>query len=245
MKMSYRDKVILIVLLVILVWAIGIMYFIKPKFESLDRTNKEYDSVVATLKKKEAQVEEEKDLKERVQAAYENANKLASIFYDRMGSPEASILIDTLLDEDNIVNDSLALSPYSSTTLDFVNSTPYEATTEIDKIAQRSQQLGKPLDTITSDSVQSASGPAELPAFTATFGYECKLEDLKAFFDHLLAAEQCSLIVTDCTIDDVNEEKVKGNITMVLIMVPRYSDPFAADEAAKKAAEEAGDSSES
>lgn len=239
MKMSYRDKVILIVLLVILVWAIGIMYFIKPKFESLDRANKEYDSVVATLKKKEAQVEEEKDLKERVQTAYEHVNKLTEIFYEKMKTDDVSTLVDTLLDADNIVNDGLTISSYGSTTLDLINSTPMEATTEVDKIAQRSAQLGQPaLPPSTSESLEGATGPVPVPAYTVSFGFECKFEDLKAFFDHLLEADKCSLVVTDCTIDDVNAEKVTGNITMVLIMMPKYSDPFAADEAAKKAAEE-------
>ena len=65
MKLSYRDKVVLIVLLVIAIWVVGVMYFIKPKFEELDTANKEYDEQVTLLNKKKDEIKQDEGLKER------------------------------------------------------------------------------------------------------------------------------------------------------------------------------------
>lgn len=246
MKLNYRDKVILIVLLVILVWAIGIMYFIKPKFDDLDAANKELDAAVLDLEKKQAEIEADKDLPQRVEDAFARVTNLSDTFYDKMKSDAVSTLIDTLLDKDNIENDSMSISAYSSATLDFINATPMEATTDVDKLAQASQQLGESEIIDATEVVEGAEGPVVVPAYTVTFGFECKLDDLKVFFDHLIEPESDkiediaihkSLVVTDCVIDDVTaEDTVTGNMTMVLMMMPRMENPIDKDNAANAAA---------
>lgn len=233
MKMSYRDKVILIVLLVILVWVIGVMYFIKPKLDDLDAANKEYDAAVLTLESKKAEIEADKNLKERVNEAYDRVIKLCDVFYDQMTSDEVSTKIDTLLDDDKIENDSLTISAYSATTLDTVDPSAAELVTDFDRIAKESRELGQTVDLnqIVSE-VEGASGPVPVPSYTVSFGFKCKLDDLKNFLDNLIGAEHKSLVVTDCSIDDVSEDEVTGQATMVLMMMPRIANPIAADEAA-------------
>ena len=55
MKLTYRDKVLLTSLLVVLVWVAGIMLFIKPAFEDMNSASKTYaDKNTEYQKKKRA-----------------------------------------------------------------------------------------------------------------------------------------------------------------------------------------------
>ena len=90
MKLSYRDKVILIVLLVILVWVIGVMFFIKPKFEELDDANKEFDNQVLVLENKKNEIKADEGLEDRVREAYNEVTNITKNFYDKMTTEEVS-----------------------------------------------------------------------------------------------------------------------------------------------------------
>ncbi|MBR1393841.1 MAG: hypothetical protein IJ561_08425 [Ruminococcus sp.] len=233
MKLTYRDKVVLIALVVILVWVIGVMFFIKPKFEELDQANADLDAAVVTLDARKATIKEDEGLEDRVKEAYQNVTKIADNFYDKMTSDEVSTTIDTLLDEDNITNDSLSISSYSQVTLNFINGTPMDLVTEVDRITAQTAALGQ--QAVASDTDGSGVtlyGPVNVPAYTIAFGFRSDLEDLKTFLDKLLTRNEKSLVVTSCSITDVNADVVEGSMTMVLLMMPRLENPLDKNTAA-------------
>lgn len=47
---------------------------------------------------------------------------------------------------------------------------------------------------------------------------------MKAFLDKLTTNNEKSLVVTNCTITNVNEDVIEGNMTMNLMMLPRLPD---------------------
>lgn len=233
MKLSYRDKVILITLLVIFVWVIGVMFFIKPKFEELDDANKEFDAQVVVLNDKKKQIEEDEGLEDRVKEAYKNVTNIANNFYDKMTTDEVSTLVDNLLDdkEVKITNANLSISQYSSATLDFINGTPEEAATDIDKIANQNYQEGEEMVEEAS-SQDTINGPITVPAYIVSFSYSSSFDGLKKFLENLRSNKQKSLVVTNCSIQDVNEEVITGDVEMVLMMMPRMKDPLKVDKEA-------------
>ncbi len=237
MKLTYRDKVILITLLVIFVWVMGVMFFIKPKFEDLDNANKEFDAAVLTLNQKKEEIAADEGLEDRVKEAYKNVTNIANNFYDKMTTDEVSTEIDTLLDDVKIVNDSLSISQYSSTTLAFINGTPTQSVTEIDIIANQEfvNNANGTAETISSEN--APKGPVTVPAYTVQFGYTCTLEELQTFLENLRTKDQKSLVVTDCSITDINEERINGNMTLVLMMMPRMKDPLAKNAEAQSQAQ--------
>lgn len=223
MKMSYRDKVILLSIVVIFVWVIGVMFFIKPKFEDLDKANTELDEKILTLNKKQEEIAADEGLEDRVKEAYKNVTNIANNFYDKMTTDEVSTLIDTKLDEVKITNDSMKLSQYSSATLATINASPIEAATEIDRIATK-KLVDNNVVEVTEES--SNNGPVTVPAYNINFGYNCKLSDLQEFLEKLRTNNQKSLVVTACTIDDINESTISGSMTLVLMMMPRMQNPL-------------------
>ncbi|MBR6045009.1 MAG: hypothetical protein IKP47_05170 [Ruminococcus sp.] len=228
MKLSYRDKVILIVLLVILVWVIGVMFFIKPKFEELDDANKEFDNQVLVLENKKNEIKADEGLEDRVREAYNEVTNITKNFYDKMTTEEVSETIDNILDEDEITNDSLSISAYGTATIDLVNSIPQDMQTEVDIIASQNANLGvTPVENseeITSE--ETVQGPATVPAYSVSFGFSCTMEQLQSFLDKLLTRNEKSLVVTSCTISDVNEETISGSMDMTLMMMPRLQNPL-------------------
>lgn len=227
MKLNYRDKVILITLLVILVWVIGVMFFIKPKFEELDTANKEFDAQVLLLNQKKEEIAADEGLEDRVKQAYKDVTNIANNFYKKMTTDEVSTKIDDLLDEVKITNDSLSISQYSSATLAFINGTPVEAQTDIDRIAKT--ELDTAPEGITEEVTQEEAvkgPPVTVPAYTVEFGFSCKLDDLKTFLENLRTNKEKSLVVTECTISDINEETITGEMTLCLMMMPRMEDPL-------------------
>ena len=234
MKLTYRDKVVLITLVVILVWVLGVMFFIKPKFEDLDRANKDYDTAVTELEDKKALIKADEGLEDRVKEAYQESIKVAENFYDKMTSDEVSTQMDNLLDEDGITNDSLSISQYSQATLSYINAVPVQLETDVDRLAQQSAELGK----TASEDIQEVTDDTEsvkVPAYTVSFGYSCTLEQLQSFLDKLLTRNEKSLVVTNCTIGDINEEEITGQMTMVLMMMPRLQNPLEANKTAEAA----------
>ena len=205
----------------------GVMFFIKPKFEELDAANKELDDRVLVLEEKKKEIEADEGLEDRVKEAYKNVTNIANNFYDKLTTDEVSTTIDTILDEVKITNDSLSISQYGSATLDYINGTPIQAQTEVDIIANQDiAGAGIEVEGEVVSEEASKDGPVTVPAYSVDFGYSCKLEDLQKLMENLRSNNQKSLVITKCTIDDVNEDTITGEISMVLMMMPRMQDPL-------------------
>ncbi len=221
MKLNYRDKVLIITVLVILVWVAGIMLFIKPAFADLSEANSTYDSKVIELEDKKETIKQDSDLPQRVSDAYDAVQTLASNFYPKLTTDDVSETIDTLLDADNIVNDSLSISSYSSVILQTITADTQELETDIDKIVagQNTDETAVATETETVESVS-------VPSYTVSFGFTCKFDDLKSFLDKLTTNTEKSLVVSNCVISDVNEDQITGTMTMVLMMMPELENPI-------------------
>ncbi len=243
MKLNYRDKVLLIAVLVILVWVAGIMLFIKPAFEDLDTAKKELNTKTVELDQKQKQVKDDEDLPNRVEKAYDEVTEIRSNFYSKLTTDEVSETIDNLLDTDNITNDSLTISAYSSVVLQAIVANTTEMQTPIDELAQR------PLDGAATPTDTAADANADgtavvsvtVPSYSVNFGFNCKLEDLQNFLDKLTTNTEKSLVVTNCNITDVNADNVEGTMQMVLMMMPELKNPLEEDADNDKAADESKD----
>ncbi len=224
MKLTYRDKVLLTSLLVVLVWVAGIMLFIKPAFEDMNSASKTYADKNTEYQKKKEQVEKEADLKQKATEAFGEVSKLASNFYDTLSTDEVCEIVDTLLDKDNIENDSLTISAYSTVVLDKFGYTSTVVKTDFDETIESANPGSASDSSSAAPANTEVETAATVPNYTVSFGYKCRFEDLKAFLDKLTTNNEKSLVVTNCTITNVNEDEIEGNMTMNLMMLPRLPD---------------------
>lgn len=220
MKLTYRDKVLLISVLVVLVWAAGIMLFIKPAFGDMNSASTTYTDKVTEYEQKREQVESEVDLPQRVDEAYNDTSNIASKFYSTLSTDDVAETVDTLLDRDSIKNDSLTISPYSSVVLDRFGYTSTLLQTDIDLVVE-----GQTDTAVSAATDPEAVTAVTIPCYTVSFGFTCKFDDLKSFLDKLTTNNEKSLVVTNCTITDVNAADIEGTMTMNLMMLPKLPSP--------------------
>ena len=73
--------------------------------------------------------------------------------------------------------------------------------------------------------LSSGHGSMLLYSLLHLFGYGLTIDDLKSFLDKLTTNNEKSLVVTNCTITDVNAADIEGTMTMNLMMLPKLPSP--------------------
>ncbi len=233
MKLNQRDKMLLITILVILIWVVGVMMFIKPAVESVSAASDELDSKEMELSTLQAQIKEDENLPQEVDDAYDAATELASVFYDKMLQHAAATEIQSLLDldgdssEQEIQNLDLSVSTMSSFTLTRYVYTAEENVTALDQI------VADATDATADTATETVDTSAEVSNYTFEFTYEATKADLMEFISNLQTNTHRSLIITDLSISNVAENEddtvFSGSMSLNLLMVPELEDPQEVD----------------
>lgn len=206
MKLNQRDKLILIGVLVIIIWIAGVILFIKPAIEAVNTASETLDSKEMELNELTQQVEDEKNLPDEVDAAYEKSQEVASIFYPRMPQYQAMTEVQSQLDvnkdsaEQEIDNLNLSISPLAGITIQRYVFDPYTSNTELDTLID-SLGTDPNAQTQTVDQVQIGA----LNNYSMSFTFRAKKGDLLTFLDNLNTNSHRSLVVNSLSIGDVGE----------------------------------------
>lgn len=227
MKLNYRDKVLLTAVIVILVWAVGIMLFIKPAWEDVQTAQTNLESAKVTLSDKEAQVEADKNLKQDIVDAYKNVTQLSNNFYDYQQAQEATQTVDDLLAVDNIENSNMNISSYSTKVL--APYTPYVTivSTDIDNKVQSYVNAEAPADGTDAAAAEAVSVNETIGCYTISFDYSGSKEDVKNFCEKLKSNDKKTLFVNsiDFRYDEESEDKISGTMSLDLLVLPKLPDP--------------------
>lgn len=252
MKLNYRDRILLTVVIVVLVWVAGVMLFIKPALEDIDTANTAREEAKATLSDLEAQVDADKDLDERIRTTYAEANKMAMKFYDYQQAQVATQNVDTLLDNDSLKNTNMSISAYTSVVLDPYKYSLEAIQTDMDILVDTYDQAGEK----SADDAENADGTAEnaaegsadaavttpttIGSYSIDFEFEGNIENVKNFCENLKGNPQKTLVLQSIDIsyyDNENEETkgqnvkagesdfVKGKMTLNMYVVKKLADP--------------------
>lgn len=204
MKLSYRDKVILLTFSIILLLAVGIFVFIKPLKE---------DIKIETTKRNSAQVEKDKvddkrkelpNLEQSISRVYVDASAIAELFSDLKEDYELDQYIQEKLNNNNVfVNEELLLGEaelanityyyYAPTVLDYSLKTYADLNGNYNerdkKITAKSDHLGQ-------------KTPETIPVMRIAFNFYCaKKENIYSFIDEI-GTEDGRVIITALEIDD-------------------------------------------
>lgn len=221
MKLNYRDKIVLTIAIVALVWIAGIMFFIKPGIEDYKTAQATLDDAKAQLATLQQRIEEDKDIDDRIVKAYNEANDLTSTFYEYQQAQEATQKVDDLLKEENIVNLDMSITEYQSYPLSkyvyFDNTVvteldatvnDYENTKEgmyiPDELA--SDDGTEPQTVITKNDTKNVN-LTNIGRYSMTFTYKGKLGDLKEFCRKLQEVNKEKTIIIQSLSFNYPEEK--------------------------------------
>lgn len=245
MKLNQRDKILLIVVLVVLVWVAGIMLFIKPAIQDVSSASKTLDEKEMELDKLNAQIKADENLPQETQTAYDKAKETADVFYDKMAQYDAMHIVEGLLEDEAddgknpIDNLNLYITEMTTATLERYVYEPNASSTLIDNIidgsynsedvAQQAQTVGVSITDI------------DVNMYAMTFDFECTKASLIKFINVLQTRAQKSLVISELEIKDMgaNEDDTELNGTMTLsfmmiqdIMSPEEAQAQAADDEA-------------
>lgn len=229
MNLNSRDKLILVVVLVVVIWVAGIITFIKPAIDDVKTAQNTLNSKEVELAEKKQLIEEDKDLPERIKKAFDTANETAEIFYPKMthqhdAATEVQNQLDVDHDEGNgqeITNYNLDISALVSANLDKYVYTPESVETTLDTIVA-SMNATEAVD-------QAAADYPILSAYNFSLNFTAKKSDLIQFLENIQNNPHKSLVVSGLKINSVleNEDDTEwaGEMEMILYMVPRLKDP--------------------
>jgi hypothetical protein len=239
MKLNQRDKIVLIGVLVILIWVCGVMFFIKPAIQSVSEASNTLDSKEIELAELNAQIDEDKNLPQETQDAYDTAKETADVFYDKMPQYDAMHIVQQMLEDktdddsqagsDAITNLNLYITEMTVGTLEKYTYNPDVSSTQIDNIIAGNLSTD---ETSTDATIDVTS--VDVSTYGMSFEFECTKKSLLKFITNLQTNSQKSLVITALEIDDVgdNEEstEIAGEMSLQFMMIPDIMTPEEAQE---------------
>lgn len=227
MKLNHRDRVLITIVFVAAVWLIGVWIFIIPAFQELGEKRDELNGRQVILSEKKSQIEQDKDLPQRIEEEYERSVELSKFFYTRETTQSATDLVDQLLDEQKIVNSTMEITEYSKKTIKPFYYVSKIKSTDFDTKAEEYENIGASSSKAdTSSKAQAKSAKTKDgaqftvdPNLGVSIGFhEITLEfrgvykDVQKFCDKLKEGnkERRSMVLSGLSIKDVNGVKEEG-----------------------------------
>lgn len=225
MRLTQRDKTLLTIIVLVVVWVMGIVFFIKPKIDEVSSKSTQLQEVETKLASAELDVKSAKTIKDDCNTALKDAQKGAQNFYNVPKAYEAErhlaeVLAGNQKGEGKIEISSLNIQGPSAVSLSIYNpDMQNEIKVPINDAANISGETGN-----TNAVVDSSMGET-LGCYTYTVSFKAYRKDLMKFLTNVKATESgSSLVVTALTISDNNvkeDEKLEGSMSFTLYFVKK------------------------
>ena len=190
MKLSYRERIILIVAIVIVILGIGIFVFIKPKYEKM----KKHKADLATAQEEwDHKLEDFRRIPIRQKSIndyYEEGLKISGDFTNEMNSVELDEFLQEFLNGDDFVEDKVAVKKDMKVTdetangIDFYYYTPSIVTYPLYEAADLDGSLAKAAaEKLHDANILAARKTQTVGVGSEEFTVKLKREDLMKFLD--------------------------------------------------------------
>lgn len=209
MKLSYRDKIILLVFIIVVIVILGIVLIIKPLSKSIKENEvklAQYQVEVDAVEDKIAQLE---PLANQIKASYNNGKDIASKFYRTEGAPLIDTLdtykIDQYLQEylnKNSISTAMGLAENKAVKLEYYYYTPNIVTYPIfeaaDLTGNITEELSKQMEAVT---FLSTTDVQEVSAVIVNLDFIAQKSDVLQFIDDIKDITS-TVIITQLTLED-------------------------------------------
>lgn len=218
MKLTHKDKIILIIVLFAVTWFIGVFTFIKPKLAEIKTNKTSYEAKELEKKDIDEKIKQGENLPEQVTKAYEDGVLASKNFFAQKQTFEVDRYVKSILDDDQIKIMGLSISQVSTSNLEYysiINPTiSYPLLIAADLNGKN--VLEAPPALLKGEMLANIS---------VSFTYSCSLENLKRFLDNIQTAEQKSLIVNNISISGMAGTEVTGAMAMTIYFMETLDEP--------------------
>ena len=239
--MSYRDKMILIIISIVVVLVAGFFALIKPKYQALVADKATYETTKADADDVQRKLDEIPVLQQTIKDTYNAAKEVAAMFVNTVFEDEnETLLIDkaqyhldqyiqTAIDESQLKISSLSCFPRQPQTIEYYYYTPNAVTYSLLEAADvNGNYAAKVDDAMSVDSLLSERETSEVMVTNFDISATGKREDIMTFIDKIKEEENAiaitSLAISDYTFsgglesstrEEVNPET--GEVTVVTV----------------------------
>lgn len=204
-KLSYRDRILILVVFVGLILVAGFMLMIKPKWEEIQTTEDSYSEALAEWEELEEKISQVDEIEERVKTKYNESVQIGSLFLDLKRAYKLEDFIKDYIDKNGIYIDTNA----EFTDPSVVTLTPYSLSYEtLEYDIADSADLNKTKDESSENSTSSSSSDEEeevvdqeLPCGTITIDYYATRAGLLQFMQDIKDSGK-SIEIKSLTIDN-------------------------------------------
>lgn len=227
-KLSFRDQMIILVVLVIAIAVSGFMLLIKPKIEEIKTTDAEITTAQADWDELEKQIEQIDSIKERIQKKYDESVQIGQLFVDVKRAYTLEKFIKDYIDKNGIYINTNA----SFTEASIVELTPYALEVEyleynigdsanLNDVAVEGEEE-------SSDTTEETVENQSLPCGTISIDYIATRAGLMQFMQDIKdsgkSIEIKSLSIAEGTYSSVSEAQLSGDITIDVYYADMISD---------------------
>lgn len=216
-KLSYRDRIIILIVLIIMILVIGFMFLIKPKLEDISIAEESYSNAQSQWEELENKINQVDTIKERVQKKYNESVELGNLFVDLKRAYNLEKFIKDYFNKNGVyINTNasysdpsvITLSPYSLNyeALDYsigqsadLNTSKDESKPE-DSESEKIQDQSLPCGTVTIDYYATRAG---LLQFMQDIKDSCKTIEIKSVTigNNSYSSESSAILTGDMTIN--------------------------------------------
>lgn len=228
-KISYRDRVILLVVMIILIVIAGVMLLIKPKFEDISAAESELSTKQAEWDELDSKIQQVDAIKERVQKKYDESVQIGSLFVDIKRPYTLERFIKEYIDKNGIyINTTATFSDAS-----IVELTPYtlqEQSLEysIGNSANLTQDDSAETENSSDNTQQAEVENQSLPCGTITIDYNATRAGLMQFMQDIKdsgkSIEIKSITIDNNTYNTSPDSVLSGDITINVYYAQMISD---------------------
>lgn len=203
MKLTYRDRIILIGVLFVAIIAIGIFAGIRPLYKDIKENRKSLDKqqeIWTDIDKKISQIP---TLKSSIETSYNDALAIAQKFTEQRDSYQIDQFIQPHIDKDMLtVNTGLQATEPMVENMEYYYYTPNVLTYPLAEAADLDGSLAVDLlQKMNTTLVLSNRTVESLVSSSVTFDFKAKKADILQFIEDIKALN-ATILITNVTIDD-------------------------------------------
>ena len=233
MKLSYREKIILIVFVVAITLVAGFFIVIKPAIAA----NAQYKVDLTAKQTQQAEIDKKiadaEGLKDKIIKAYNDTKDISAFFLPEMDTYQVDQYLSPYCAKNNVTIKSLELelaTPEQATAYSYEL---YDVLYSLKDIADINAEVPKPVDATTQPAETTAVtaapapiSPDTLAVTNVTIGISGTVEDVLKFADDIKAINK-SVIITSISGDGETEEgkAPEGEITIKIFSIKTIEEP--------------------
>jgi len=202
MKMSYRDRMIALIVVVVALILAGIFVIVKPVTTKISTNKSTLQTVQAEEDRINGIIEQVPVLGETIESEYNESKTYAEGFAESRVTYEVDQFIQEYFNNNQVEILSLSTAESSSEVIDFYSYTPNVVTYPLLEAADINGDIAADTaEKLKTSTVFSTLEAQEVEMYSSTISFNGKKDDILALLDSIRDIDE-NVIITDVSIDD-------------------------------------------